>query len=76
MRTGLQAKFSQNPHLKSFLLNTKDTNILECNKFDPFWGIGIALNNPEVWIRNSWVGKAKNQLGHLLMELRTELKRQ
>lgn len=75
MRIGLHAKFSQNPHLKTFLLNTKDTNILECNKFDSFWGIGMAMNNPEIWIRNSWAGKAKNQLGALLMDLRTELKR-
>lgn len=75
MRTGINAKFTQNSHLKNFLVKTGSTNILECNKFDSFWGIGMALNNPDVWVRNSWAGNAKNQLGLLLMELRTELKR-
>lgn len=76
MRTGLKAKFEQNPELGDFLKGTGTTNILECNRSDPFWGIGMALNNPKIWIRNSWVGKAENKLGQLLMELRTELKRE
>lgn len=75
MRIGLEGKFRQNEQLKDFLLATDNTNILECNRADPFWGIGMGLNNPQIWIRNSWTGKAKNQLGLLLMDLRTELRR-
>lgn len=75
MRTGLRAKFTQNPHLTNFLIKTGTTNILECNRADKFWGIGMAMNNPDIWVRNSWTGKAKNHLGRLLMDLRTELKR-
>ena len=75
MKSGLKAKFEQNQYLTDFLLNTKTNNILECNRGDPFWGIGMGLNNPNIWKRNSWTGKAQNQLGRLLMELRTELKR-
>ena len=75
MRIGLKAKFSQNQALSEFLVGTGKTNILECNTLDTFWGIGMSLNNPKIWIRNSWVQKAENKLGSLLMELRIELKR-
>lgn len=75
METGLKAKFDQNPELADFLVATGNTNILECNPGDSFWGIGMALNNPNIWVRNSWAGKAENHLGKLLMGLRTELKR-
>ena len=75
MRIGIQSKFTQNTHLRNFLIDTGNTNILECNRSDPFWGIGMGLNNPAIWTRNSWTGKAKNQLGQVLMDLRTELKR-
>lgn len=75
MERGLKAKFDQNPELADFLIKTGNTNILECNRSDSFWGIGMALSNPKVWIRNSWVNTAENKLGKLLMDLRTDLKR-
>lgn len=75
MQTGLKAKFEQNQHLADFLIKTGSTNILECNPSDPFWGIGMGLYNYKIWIRNSWTQTANNKLGKLLMELRTELKR-
>ena len=76
MTIGLLAKFTQNAHLKAFLLKTGTTSIQECNRSDKFWGIGLSLGNPNIWKRNFWAGNAKNQLGILLMDLRTELKRE
>ena len=53
---GLCAKFSQNPILKKFLLETNETELVEANPRDSFFGIRIGLNNPAVWDRASWKG--------------------
>lgn len=72
MRIGLHAKFTQNANLKDFL---GTTTIQECNRRDSFWGIGMSLGNPSIWkYPHVWLGKANNQLGSLLMDLRLELK--
>ena len=71
MKTGLKAKFEQNENLATFLKNTQTNNILECNRSDNYWGIGMSLRNPNVWM---YVKTAQNHLGKLLMEQRIELK--
>ena len=48
MRKGLLAKFRQNKYLKEALLETGDTNILEANPNDKFWGVGLSLQNPNI----------------------------
>jgi len=55
MRTGLNAKFTQNPELAQLLLSTADKEIIENSPYDTFWG--NAKNG-------------QNMLGQLLMELR------
>lgn len=65
-------KFSQNPALKTFLLNTKDRVIVEASPVDAIWGIGMAddhkdAQNPEKW-------RGLNLLGFALMEVRDDLK--
>ena len=67
----LTLKFSQNPDLAKKLLKTKDTYLIEGNYWhDNFWGICICLTcktiKPKIY-------KDGNQLGQLLMHLRTEL---
>ena len=73
MKTGLMAKFGQNEELKTFLLNTGQTTLVECSPTDRFWGIGMKLENINAYKKNSWIGKAQNQLGLLLMDIRRDL---
>lgn len=61
MREALQAKFNQHPKLKSLLLATGDTELVEHTKNDAYWADGGD-------------GTGKNRLGQLLMELRTKFR--
>ena len=75
METGIRAKFTQNEHLREFLLQTGTTMLLEANPNDSFWGVGLSKNNPQLWKKNStWANKATNHLGRLLSELRRDLR--
>ena len=61
-------KFSQNPELRSFLLNTKDRVLVEASPVDTVWGVGLsadsdAINNPKLW-------RGPNLLGFALMKTR------
>lgn len=62
MRTALQAKFLAYPALKSFLVSTEGSVLVESSQNDSFWG---ASKN----------GVGLNHLGRLLMDLRAELRR-
>ena len=70
MRTGLSAKFSK-PYFKQFLFRTEQRRIIEANKYDQFWSCGLSSSDPKIKDINKWPGK--NQLGKLLMELRSNL---
>ncbi len=72
MYEGLVAKFEQNPNLCDFLLSTGDTTIIECNKYDPFWAIGLSLNDKDIFDSTAW--KGENRLGRILGDIRDELK--
>jgi ribA/ribD-fused uncharacterized protein len=61
MEHALAAKFGQNPHLRQLLLETGDAEIVEDSAYDDYWGVGPN-------------GEGRNQLGHLLMQLRAELR--
>lgn len=63
-----QAKFSQNPQLNEYLLQTGSRVIVEASPVDNVWGIGLAqdsadANNPNLW-------KGLNLLGFALMQVR------
>lgn len=63
MHDVLVAKFTQNPTLKTWLLNTGDAILIEGNTWgDTYWGYDTKLNEGE------------NHLGKLLMQVREELK--
>lgn len=62
MTRGLREKF-KDPELRKILLGTGKKELIENSPYDKYWGIGPN-------------GKGKNRLGVLLMELRTELKRE
>jgi ribA/ribD-fused uncharacterized protein len=63
MEKALRAKYNQEP-FKSALLATGNAEIVEDSPKDLFWGSGI-IGGP---------GPGKNQMGHLLMTLRSQLK--
>ena len=73
METGIRAKFTQNDHLKQFLLNTKPNTLVEASPKDRYWGVGKSLHNPNLWNRNTWINNSENHLGLLLMKIRKEV---
>lgn len=68
---GNKHKFSQQPKLKEFLLNTKHSIIVEASPFDCVWGIGMAKDDPRASDMKQWNGE--NLLGFVLMEVRDYL---
>jgi ribA/ribD-fused uncharacterized protein len=65
------AKFSQNPALRDFLLNTGNRVLVEASPVDPIWGVGLAANDPMAMNPRQW--KGLNLLGFALMEVRAQL---
>lgn len=61
MLEALRAKFTQHEDLKAILLGTGDAQLVEHTANDSYWGDGGD-------------GSGKNRLGHLLMQLRAELR--
>ena len=61
---GLSAKFSQNPSLKKFLLDTGDSIIIEAST-DKMWGVGMTLRDKQLCEEDNWTGK--NLMGKFLM---------
>lgn len=61
MKKVVRAKFTQNPHLAGFLVETGDAELLEGNYWhDTIWGVDLKT------------GEGQNHLGKILMELRTD----
>lgn len=60
MYEGLTAKFHQHADLAAKLLATGTATLQEQSPWDSYWGSGRT-------------GTGKNQMGHLLMQIRTEL---
>ncbi len=71
VKSGLLAKFHQNPELKEHLLKTGQKVLAEANPHDNFWGTGCALHSEKLAKPGEWPGQ--NKLGILLMDLRDEL---
>jgi ribA/ribD-fused uncharacterized protein len=71
VRRGNLAKFSQNPALARYLVDTGDAVIAEASPVDSVWGTGVAADHPSARIPAEWPGL--NLLGFVLMEVRDEL---
>ena len=81
MKAILKSKFSQNQHLKDFLLSTGDKILVEANPHDTYWGIGISKRDLFGSRKNSkrkFQGEfhGHNHLGQILGELRSEFRQQ
>lgn len=70
---GNLAKFSQNPKLLSFLMNTGDAVLAEASPTDLLWGIGCREESPIAAQPENWPGQ--NLLGFALMHVRDHLSR-
>jgi ribA/ribD-fused uncharacterized protein len=71
MRACITTKFTQNPELKKFLLDTGDRALGEASR-DRYWGTGVPLLDENALNMGHWAGE--NHLGKLLMELRDTLR--
>lgn len=67
---GNRAKFDQNPQLKTLLLLTEGTTLVEASPRDSIWGIGLSKENPLAHDRATW--KGTSWLGQILTDLRDE----
>ena len=63
MREAVRAKFVQHAEIREILLSTGDAKIIEHTENDDYWGDGGN-------------GSGKNKLGQILMEIRTELRKE
>ena len=70
VKKGLREKFTQHQHLKNYLLQYKNFEIVEASPYDRIWGIGYdskeAFDNIDDW--------GENLLGKILTELAQEIK--
>jgi hypothetical protein len=66
--TGSYAKFSQNDELKTLLLETAGTTLVEASPKDRIWGIGLGEEDPRARDRTQWQGL--NLLGEILTRVR------
>ena len=71
---GLMEKFKQNDGLAAFLLATENTTIAEENPKDLLLGVGIGLEDPRVFQKETW--KGRNILGLTLEQVRAAIPEQ
>jgi ribA/ribD-fused uncharacterized protein len=64
-------KFSQNPELLKFLLDTDDLILVEASPWDKIWGVGTGPDDDSTFDRDEWQGL--NLLGMALMSTRDAL---
>ncbi|WP_350357296.1 NADAR family protein [Paraburkholderia fungorum] len=68
---GCREKFAQNPGLRSILLATAPSELVEASPYDLIWGIGLGEGDPRLTDRSQWRGQ--NLLGVTLMRVRDAL---
>jgi predicted NAD-dependent protein-ADP-ribosyltransferase YbiA (DUF1768 family) len=61
----------QHPGLRSILLATAPTELVEASPYDLIWGIGLGERDPRLTDRSQWRGQ--NLLGITLMRVRDAL---
>lgn len=68
---GCYLKFTQNPKLLNFMMETKGTLLVEAAVDDTVWGIGMGEEDPRIHDPRNW--KGTNLLGIVLTQLRDDL---
>jgi ribA/ribD-fused uncharacterized protein len=67
VKEGNYLKFSQNEDLKEYLIDTYPYELVEANKYDKIWGIGMFAHDPNIHDTSKW---GQNLLGKILMKVR------
>lgn len=70
---GCREKFAQNPGLRSLLLATAPTELVEASPYDRIWGVGLGERDPLILDKANWRGT--NLLGITLVKVRDTLSR-
>lgn len=68
---GIEAKFIQNPELKTALLNTGTKMMVEASPYDKEWGIGLNQHNAMLIPEEHWLGT--NLQGKILDEIKSKM---
>lgn len=68
---GCREKFGQNPGLRSVLLASAPTVLVEASPWDRIWGVGLRERDPQIADPLKWRGL--NLLGTTLMRVRDAL---
>lgn len=61
-------KLAQHAEIRSALMKTDDTVIVEASDKDFFWGAGVGMDDPRITDPSQWPGK--NWLGNIFMKHR------
>lgn len=64
-------KFTQNPELGRFLINTNERVLVEASPIDLIWGVGLSVDDERINDVKQW--KGDNLLGYALMKVRNLL---
>ena len=64
---GNYLKFTQNADLRAYLMSTGERIIVEANKYDPIWGIGMFSDDRNLLRTELW---GQNLLGKAIMKVR------
>jgi len=68
---GNYLKFTQNKWLLDIMLADEKYELVEASPYDRIWGIGLGMNDPLSWNKNTWRGT--NLLGIALMKARSKI---
>ncbi|KDR37971.1 NADAR family protein [Caballeronia glathei] len=68
---GCREKFVQNPGIRSLLLATAPTELVEASPYDLIWGVGLGERDVRITDKTQWRGL--NLLGKTLMKVRDNL---
>ena len=68
---GCREKFAQHPGLRTLLLATAPTELVEASPYDLIWGVGLGEHHPDITDKSKWRGQ--NLLGQALMKVRDTL---
>lgn len=69
--SGNYHKFNFHKEMRDVLFETKGLLLVEANKFDSIWGVGMDVDDPDIMDRDKWRGK--NLLGLSLTCVREAL---
>ncbi|KAK6742017.1 hypothetical protein RB195_009719 [Necator americanus] len=71
MMKAVMAKFKQDRNMRFQLFRTAGSMLTEANPHDNYWGIGLAIDDPNVANPSRW--KGCNVMGEILMQIRDVL---